>query len=111
VKFEEEVGAKPTLLILEGLDLASFPRAEIEDVKALAQELGAEIWLESAVSGERVVEIPEPVAALGDLLSVILALEPGDGEVQLRALKDHDNPDLSELHVALDSRTLLLVRS
>ena len=36
---------------------------------------------------------------------------PVEGEVQLRALKDHDNPDLSELHVALDSRTLLLVRS
>ncbi len=111
VKFEEEAGAKPTLLILEGLDLAMFPRADVEDVKALAQELGAEVWLESACAGERVVEIPDAVAALGDLLSVILALEPGDEEVQLRALKDHGNPDLSELHVALDSRTLLLVRS
>ena len=40
-----------------------------------------------------------------------LALEPGDGEMQLRALKDHGNPDLSELHVALDPRTLLLVRA
>jgi len=98
-------------LPLEGLDLATLPRADVEDVKALAQELGAEIWLESAVAGERVVQIPEAVAALGDLLSVILALEPGEGEVQLRALKDHDNPDLSELHVALDPRTLLLVRS
>jgi len=31
--------------------------------------------------------------------------------VELRALKDHDNDDLSALHVALDPRTLLLVRS
>ncbi|HEY5657621.1 MAG TPA: hypothetical protein VIY27_07505 [Myxococcota bacterium] len=111
VKFEEEVGAKPTLLILEGLDLAAFPRADIEDVKALAQELGAEIWVESASAGERVVKIPNAVAELDDLFSVILALEPGEGGVQLRALKDHDNPNLSELHVALDSRSLLLVRS
>jgi hypothetical protein len=111
VKFEEEAGAKPSLLILGGLDLATFPRADVEDVKVLAQELGAEVWLESACAGERVVQIPDAVAALDDLLSVILALEPGDEEVQLRVLKDHDNPDLSELHVALDSRTLLLVRS
>jgi hypothetical protein len=110
VKLECEAGAKPSLLILEGLDLAAFGRADIQDVKALAQELEAEVWLESACAGERVVAPPEPVVALDDLLSVILALEPGDDGVELRALKDHDNPDLSELHVALDPRTLLLVR-
>jgi len=42
---------------------------------------------------------------------VILALEPGEEAVALRALKDHDNPDLTALHVALDPRTLLLIRS
>jgi hypothetical protein len=31
--------------------------------------------------------------------------------VALRALKDHDNPDLSDLHVALDPNTLLLKRN
>jgi len=41
----------------------------------------------------------------------VLALEPAPGTVTLRALKDHDNPDPSTLHVALDPRTLLLVRS
>ena len=40
--------------------------------------------------------------ALEDIVSVVLALEPGDGTVVLRALKDHDNDDLSALHVALD---------
>ena len=58
----------------------------------------------------------EPEASLSDeplddVVSVVLALEPGDGTVVLRALKDHDNPDLSALHVALDPRTLLLVRN
>jgi hypothetical protein len=43
-------------------------------------------------------------------VSVALALEPGDDVVLLRALKDHDNPDLTELHVALDPKTLLLTR-
>ena len=32
-------------------------------------------------------------------------------EGRLNLLKDHDNPDLSELHVALDPHTLLLIRS
>ncbi len=42
---------------------------------------------------------------------MILALEPGPDSVGLRALKDHDSADVSALHVALDPKTLLLVRS
>jgi hypothetical protein len=111
VKLERETGGVPSLLVLEGLDLAVFSRADVEDLKALAQELDAEVWLESASSDERVVKIPPQVAAIENLLAVILALEPGDDAVRLRALKDHDNRDLAALHVALDPRTLLLKRS
>lgn len=110
VKLECEADAKPSLLILEGLNFSNFSRADVEDVKALAQELEAEVWLESACASERVVEIPDEIGALQDLLAVILAIEPGDETLRLRALKDHDNPDVSDLHVALDPRTLLLVR-
>jgi hypothetical protein len=42
----------------------------------------------------------------------VLALEPArGGNLALRALKDHDNEDLSALHVALDPQSLLLVRN
>ena len=111
VKLESEAGAKPSLIVLEGLDLASLERSDVEDLKSLATELAAEVWLESTSDTEREICVPGSVAALGDLVSVILALEPGDGTVRLRALKDHENPDLSDLHVSLDPRTLLLVRS
>lgn len=112
VKLERESGGAPSLLVLEGLDLGGvFGRHDVEDLRALAQELDAEVWLESACKDERSVRIPPQVAAVEDLVSVILALEPGDDAVRLRALKDHDNRDLSDLHVALDPRTLLLKRS
>jgi hypothetical protein len=111
VKLEREAGGAPSLLVLEGVDLAGFGRADVEDLRALAQELDAEVWLESACKDERVVRIPPQVAAVESLLSVILALEPGDDAVRLRALKDHDNTNLSDLHVALDPKSLLLKRS
>jgi hypothetical protein len=111
VKLETDTGGPPTVVILEGLDLGTLPRGDVEELKQLAGELPAEIWLEATSTSERTVGIPAAVEELGDLVSVILALEPGNGTVGLRALKDHDNPDLSDLHVALDPRTLLLVRS
>jgi hypothetical protein len=111
VKLESEAGARPSLLIVEGVDVGSLPRGDVEDLKAMARELEAEIWLEAVSDNERDITIPASLAKLDGLVSVILALEPGSDAVQLRALKDHDNQDLADLHVSLDPRSLLLVRS
>ena len=111
VKFETEAGAKPELVILEGFDVASAPRDELLDLRALAGELDAEIWLSASLPEERVRELPASLRPVADVLSVILALDPGDGAPRLRALKDHDSPDVSALHVSLDPTTLLLKRS
>jgi hypothetical protein len=112
VKLEMEAGAKPSLVIIEGFDFAALPRTDVEALKSLAQELDAEMWLEAASDREREIGVPASIDAMGALVSVVLALEPGNkGAVRLRALKDHDNPDVKDLHVALDPRTLLLVRN
>jgi hypothetical protein len=111
VKVEMDAGMKPSLLIIEGEDFNSAERADFEDFKALAEELAAEIWLSAHCHDEQGVTVPDSIRRLDDLVSVIVALEPDDGTVALRALKDHENPDLSELHVALDPRTLLLTRT
>ena len=108
---ESEIAGKPSLLILEGVDLAAMSRAEAVDLKELASELGAEVWIEAASGEEHVGMLTPAVAALEDLISVVLALEPEAQVVRLRALKDHENPDVADLHVSLDPRTLLLVRS
>jgi hypothetical protein len=113
VKVETEAGGRPSLVILEGVDFDRIEREELLDLRALAQELAAEMWLSVAVADERPDGTPATVARFDDLVSVVLALEPDAADanaVVLRALKDHDNPDLSDLHVALDPKTLLLVR-
>jgi hypothetical protein len=110
VKVEAEAGSQPDLLILEGLDCEAIPRGDLADFRALAGELEAEFWLSATSPVEKVASVPDSIRRFGDLVSVILALEPGDDAVALRALKDHENPDPTALHVALDPRTLLLVR-
>ncbi len=110
VKVETEATGQPSLLVIEGMDLDGTSRQDLVDIKELATELAAEIWFSVSTEAETVDSLPPGIAQIEDLVSVVLALEPGDDAVLLRAIKDHDNTDLSELHVALDPRTLLLVR-
>ena len=83
----------------------------MRELKVLARELAAEIWLSVACAEDRVPSIPPSLERVGDAVSVVLALEPAQGAVALRALRDHESRDVSALHVSLDPRTLLLIRS
>lgn len=111
VKMEEEAGGRPELIVIEGLSLERTGREQVRDMKRVAGELEAEMWLSAEVPEEHVKAVPESLRPLEELFSVILALEPGDGAVGLRALKEHDNPNAFELQVALDPTSLLLKRS
>lgn len=110
VKVETEAIGQPSLIVIEGMNFATASRQDLTDIKQLADELAAEVWFSVSTDDENIQALPDGIAELEDLFSVVLALEPGDGKLLLRAIKDHDNEDLSELHVALDPRTLLLVR-
>lgn len=109
-KVESEAGGRPSLIVIEGLDCETLERDEFDDIKALAVELAAEVWVSAASVEESPQAIPAWIDRFGSAASVVLALAPNGDSVALRALKDHDNPDLEALHVALDPATLLLVR-
>jgi hypothetical protein len=111
VKLQTEAGAPPALVVVEGFDLAAADPGDLVELRALARELDAEFWFSVACPGERVDDVPPGMDDALEHFSVILALEPRPDTVALRAIRDHDNPDVSALHVALDPRTLLLVRS
>ena len=110
VKIETEVSSAPVMIVVDDYNLEDANAEEVQNIKALAQETGAEVWLSTACGEEKIGGIPESISALGDQISVVLALEPDGDSLGLRALKDHENPDLSELHVALDPKSLLLIR-
>ena len=110
VKVESTTSGQPSLIVIEGLDFETTSRQDFVDLKELAGELAAEIWLSIACNDEQVAQMPPSIERVKDLLSVVLALEPGNDVVLLRALKDHDSPDLTDLHVAIDPKTLLLTR-
>ena len=111
IRVEEEAGAKPGLVIVEGADPGALTDAELAAWREVASGLPAELWISVACSDEAVNGLPPELPASEDSFGVILALEPDHEAVALRAVKDHENPNVAELRVALDPRTLLLKRS
>ena len=103
----------PACLILEGFD---FDRATLEDMKAfqeLAAEFNVEMWM-AAVTHRGVPSnengIPEPLSKIAPAISVIVQMTDHSDGVHLSLLKDHDNPEVAKLTLALDPSTMLLVQ-
>ena len=97
--------------MVDGLDTKQVSKDDLGGIRALAQELAAEVWFTIQDDKERTHGLPKELESVESLISVILVLEPEGDEVTLRVVKDHENEDLQDLHVGLDPRTLLLVRS
>jgi hypothetical protein len=103
----------PACLVLEGFD---FERATLPDMEAfrqLAGDFNVEMWM-SAVTHRGVPYneqgIPEPLAKLVSAISVIVQMTDHRDGVQLSLLKDHDNPNIAKLTLALDPSTMLVVK-
>jgi hypothetical protein len=103
----------PAAVILEGYKFDQATAADMAELRQIAREVDGELWMSAVTHRNSKTNdrgIPEPVAHLEGSIDVILALEPSEKFVTLRLLKDHDNPNVSPSHVALDPNTLLLVQ-
>ena len=112
----ERFDFEPYCLILDGIpewrrstpeDLACQLRA----IKRLAGLRQVELWLSAQVHGEDERDergLPLRLKPYLEHISVVLQLVPESDHVRLQLVKDHENPDVAELHLELDPRTLLL---
>ena len=54
--------------------------------------------------------VPEQLTKLASAIAVIGQMTDDSGSVKLAILKDHDNPNVANLTLALDPSTMLLVK-
>jgi|SRR6185295_16965002 len=114
VQFLNEVAHfEPACLIIEGFAFEQATLAEIEALRQLAAEFHVELWM-SAITHRGVASdalgIPAPLTQLAPAIAVIVQMADDSGTVKLSLLKDHDNPNVAKLTLALDPSTMLLVK-
>jgi hypothetical protein len=103
----------PDCVILQGYDVERATVADMEAFQQLAGEFNVEMWM-SALTHRGVASnehgIPEPIARLASAIAVIVRMADDSNGVHLSLLKDHDNPNVAKLTLALDPSTMLLVK-
>jgi len=100
----------PDVIVVDGFDLPRGGTEALDTLSELARELDAELWLSLNTEPTALKsELPPPLGQFSSRLSVIVFLDSDGERVRLRLLKDHDNPDLTDLHLRLDSPTMRIV--
>jgi len=103
----------PQSVVIDGYEFSARSGPELAGLRAIARELDAELWMSSVTSRAAQRDergVPEPLTRLWDAVDVILGMAHDGKAVHIGLLKDHGNPDVSELKLALDPTTLLLFR-
>jgi archaellum biogenesis ATPase FlaH len=96
------------MVVVDGYDFAMASDDDILAFKDFAEQMGLEIWFS--------VSLPKPeayestVGRFSRFFAILIRLMPMKGYIHLELVKDHDRTSLGDLHLKLDSKTMLIAK-
>jgi len=103
---------RPVAIMIDGYDFGSASPEDLAGLRQIAKQTEVEMWMSAVTHREAIMNehgVPEPVAHLESEFDVILRMAHDTRAVHVSLLKDHDNTNVSDLKLALDPTTLLLI--
>lgn len=108
----DQIGFKPALIVVDGLDFERTSRSQIVALQKLAQRHDATLWLSCRT--HRHIDIvndrgiPYPCHEYDDLFQAILMLEPRPQDIRITVLKHYEHYIPEYDPISLSPRTFLL---
>ncbi len=103
----------PAVIILDRTEYTELNPDSIAELKAVAADIGAEIWMACRTHRDGPPaapgHLPPPADGFEDLVDVAFSLVPQDAKVRLHVIKDQQEMLDKDLNILLDPQTLLLV--
>ena len=110
--YKDHANFQPEVVVVDGFDFEKAGETDLTELKEYAKRHNVELWLSALTHrddpGVNAHGIPNPVGRFEVWIDVMVSLEPTRDAVMLKLLKDHDNPNIEDLHMKLDPRSLLL---
>jgi len=102
---------RPVAVMIDGFPFQCSASEEMARLREVAVGSETELWMTAVTHREAVMDeqgVPEPLTHLQTDIDVILRMSHDTKAVHVSLLKDYDNPDVSDLKLALDPTTMLL---
>lgn len=101
---------EPDVIIIDGFDFVHATDEAVKELAELARARNVELWFSGVVDEKpEAGRLPAPLPKFAPHVNVIVYLQPEGAAVRLRLLKDHDNPDVADLHLTLDPHTMRVI--
>jgi len=108
----EAMEFSPQVIILDRIEDVGADTVMIGELRALAAEVGAELWMACRTHRDgpqaKPGHLPPPADAFEEHVDLAFRLEPHDAKVRLQVLKDRQQMVEKNLNILLDTKTLLL---
>mgnify|MGYP006292966149 CR=1 FL=1 len=109
----DEMDYRPKVMIIDRLELESTPIEVVEELKQIAIDHQAELWMSCRTHRDgpapKPGHLPPPAEEFEKLVDLAFALQPEERQVRLHAIKDRDRVLNQALPIRLDPTTLMLV--
>jgi hypothetical protein len=103
----------PAVIILDRMEYAGVDRPAIVELKTIAADIGAELWMACRTHRDGPVgaagHLPPPADSFEDLVDVAFRLDPYNAKIRLHIIKDREKMVDRDLNILLDPQTLLLI--
>ncbi len=99
-------------IVVDGYDFSRSSSDELAEVRRFASEQGLEIWFSASLGCEQPrydrIGVPLALEKCIDQFSILICLRPEGRRIHLQLVKDHDAEVPENLHLKLDSKSLLI---
>jgi len=103
----------PDVIILDRMEYTELDAPTVADLRALAGEVGAELWMACRTHRDgpqaEPGHLPPPADAFEQHVDLAFRLDPHRNKVRLHVVKDQQQTVDQDLNILLDPQTLLLV--
>lgn len=102
-------------IVIDGFDFNKCTIDDIKTIHSLAEELGLEIWISASLKDENLVfdknGVPLLLKEFVNEIATLIYMRPENDYIRLQLIKDQDIYPVSDLHLKLDPRSLLIVEA
>jgi len=108
----QDGGFHADAIIVDGFDFTRATVAHMRTIREFAREMDIEVWYSCTMIGEDPLidrnNVPVILREYMEEISVLILLEPKADYIHFIVAKDHGRMNPEDLHIKLDSRTLLI---